>query len=178
MPTAITSGWCILLGSKLNLRQLVLFAMLGALTFAAKMVMAPLPNIEPVSLFVMLFAVTFGKKCLYPIYVYVAMELIHGIDLWTVNYLYIWAILALAAYLLKGMKSPWGWAILSGSFGLLFGFLCTPVYLVTSGLYGAFVWWSNGILFDLLHCAGNFVIALILFVPLRNLLGKLYRNLQ
>ena len=163
--------------SKLSLRQLVLFAMLGALTFAAKMVMALLPNIEPVSLFVMLFAVTFGRKCLYPIYTYVAMELIHGIDLWTINYLYIWVILALAAYLLRHMEKPLGWAILSGTFGLLFGLLCTPVYLVTSGLYGALVWWSNGILFDLAHCAGNFVIALFLFVPLRKLLSKLYSNI-
>ena len=162
----------------MTLRQIVLFGLLGALTFAAKMVMALLPNVEPVSLFVMLFAVTFGKKCLYPIYTYVAMELIHGIDLWTINYLYIWVILAIAAYSLRNMKKPLGWAILSGAFGLLFGLLCTPVYFFTSGIYGALVWWSNGILFDFLHCVGNFVIALVLFVPLRKLLVQLYSTTQ
>ena len=36
--------------------------MLGGLTFAAKVAMAGLPNIEPVSLMVMLFAVIFGAK--------------------------------------------------------------------------------------------------------------------
>ena len=67
---------------KLSLREVVLFGVLGALTFALQVVMAPLPNIEPVSLMVMLFAVTFGKKCIYPTYVYVAMDiLVYGINL-------------------------------------------------------------------------------------------------
>ena len=44
---------------------MVLFAVLGALTFAAKYVMSFLPNIEPVSLMVMLFAGVFGKKWAY-----------------------------------------------------------------------------------------------------------------
>jgi energy-coupling factor transport system substrate-specific component len=58
---------------KLPLREIVLFGVLGALTFALQVVMAPLPNIEPVSLMVMLFAVVFGWKGLYPTYVFVAM---------------------------------------------------------------------------------------------------------
>ena len=77
---------------------MVLFAILGAMTFAAKYVMSFLPNIEPVSLMVMLFAVVFGWKALYPIYLYVLMEvLFYGISLWNINYLYIWAVLAVAA---------------------------------------------------------------------------------
>ena len=69
---------------------MVLFGILGAFTFAAKYVMSFLPNIEPVSLMVMLFAVTFGMKALFPIYLYVAMEvLFFGLGLWNFNYLYI-----------------------------------------------------------------------------------------
>ena len=87
---------------KLTVREMVLFAILGAMTFAAKYVMSFLPNIEPSSLMVMLFAVVFGKKWVYPTYLYVAMEvLFYGINLWTINYLYIWAVLAVAALLLK-----------------------------------------------------------------------------
>ena len=160
--------------SKLNIRELVLFAMLGSLTFCAKVVMMLLPNIEPVSLMVMLFAVTFGKKCIYPIYVYVALELmVYGFNLWSINYLYIWLILAFAAWLLKDTQSALGWAILSGAFGLLFGLLCAPVYLVTGGIGGAVTWWLSGIPFDLMHCAGNFAMALMLFCPMRKRLAKL-----
>lgn len=167
------------LDKKLTLRQTVLFGMLGALTFAAKVAMAGLPNIEPVSLFVMLFAVVFGKKCVYPIYTYVVMEfLFYGLHLWSVNYLYVWAVLAFAAWSLRNMKISFGWALLSAAFGLLFGLLCAPVYIFSGGVGFAVSWWASGIPFDLSHAAGNFVIALVLFVPLRKLLTKLYSNIR
>ena len=173
--TGIPSSWYIPLVKHLTLRQIVLFGMLGALTFAAKVAMAGLPNIEPVSLFVMLFAVVFGKKCLYPIYTYVAMEfLFYGLHLWSINYLYIWLILAIAAGLLREIKHPMMWAVISGAFGLLFGLLCVPVYIVSGGIEFAVSWWISGIPFDITHAIGNFVIALVLFVPLRKLLTKLY----
>ena len=62
--------------AKLVLGDVALFGVLGALTFGAKVAMSWLPNIEPVSLFVMLFAVVFGMKCLYPIYLYVTLEIL------------------------------------------------------------------------------------------------------
>ena len=164
---------------KVTLREMTLFGVLGAMTFAAKYVMAPLPNIEPVSLMVMLFAVTFGKKAVYPIYLYVLLELLFfGIGVWNLMYLYIWAILALAAYLCRSMEKPLDWALLSGGFGLLFGLLCAPVYIFSGGLGFAVSWWASGIPFDLSHAAGNFVIALVLFVPMRKLLTRLYANIH
>ena len=111
----------------LTLRQITLFGMLGALTFGAKVAMAGLPNIEPVSLFVMLFAVTFGWKALYPVYLYVMLEILcYGLGLWNVNYLYAWAILAVASIAMRKLRNPIWWALLSGLFGLSFGLLCCP----------------------------------------------------
>ena len=34
--------------------------------------------------------------------------------------------------------------------------------------------WVSGIPFDLVHCVGNFFMALLLFVPLRKLITRLY----
>ena len=162
----------------LTLREMVLFGLLAAITFAAKMAMAALPNIEPVTLFAMLFTVVFGRKALFPLYIYVALEFIlWPVGLWNLNYLYIWLIPAVAAHFLRNMTSPLGWAILSGTFGLLFGLLSAPVYAVTGGISFAVSWWISGIPYDLLHCAGNFVMALLLFLPLRRLLEGLYRQL-
>lgn len=166
-------------GLKLRLAEVALFGMLGGLTFAAKEVTAFLPNIEPVSLLVMLFAVTFGRKALYPIYIFVLLELVlYGFGLWTIDYLYIWLVLAVAAWLLRNMSHPLAWALLSGVFGLSFGALCTPVCLLIGDWAFAVSWWISGIPFDIAHCAGNFVIALVLFVPLRKLLGNLYHTMQ
>ncbi len=139
---------------------MVLFAILGAMTFAAKYVMSFLPNIEPVSLMVMLFAVVFGWKWVYPVYLYVALEILfYGISLWNINYLYIWA-------------------LLSGIFGLLFGALCGIVDIFIGGFGYALGKWISGIPFDLMHCGGNFVIALLLFNPLRKLLTEQYEKMK
>lgn len=163
---------------KLTLRQVVLFGILAALTFGLKVAMSGLPNIEPVSLMVMLFAVIFGWKALYPIYLYVMMEILfYGIGLWNINYLYIWAVLMIAAMLLRKAESPIFWAILSGVFGLFFGTLCGIVDIFIGGIGYAAAKWVSGIPFDIAHCAGNFVIALLLFRPLRRLLEKLYGKL-
>ena len=160
---------------KLTVREMVLFSILGTMTFAAKYVMSFLPNIEPSSLMVMLFAVVFEKKWVYPTYLYVAMEvLFYGINLWTINYLYIWAVLAVTALLLKDMRSPFGWAMVSGIFGLLFGVLCGIVDVFIGGFSYAVTKWISGIPFDIAHCVGNFFIALVLFKPLRQLMEKLY----
>ena len=160
--------------NKLSLGETVLFGMLGALMFALQVVMAPLPNIEPVSLLVMLFAVIFGWKSLYCVYTFVAMEILfHGIGLWNINYLYIWTVLAVSAIFLRNMEPVLGWALLSGVFGLAFGALCGIVDVFIGGFGYAAAKWVSGIPFDMLHCGGNFAMALVLWQPMRKLLEKL-----
>ncbi len=158
----------------LNARQIALYAMLGAMLFAAKVAMMQLPNIEPVSLLVMLLAGSLGWQGLYPVYLYVFLEFaLWGIHLWSISYLYVWLLLFTAAYALRQMTSPLGWAVLSGGFGLLFGALCAPVYLLTGGWAAALSWWISGLPWDLAHGAGNFVMALVLFRPLQRALEQI-----
>ena len=163
----------------LPLGEVVLFGILGALTFALKFAMAALPNIEPVSLLMMVFGAVFGLKALYPCYVYVAMEILtFGIGTWNVNYLYIWALIVVAAWLMRKTEQPLAWALLGGVFGLFFGAFCAPVDVVIGGWSYAVSKWISGIPFDALHCGGNFVLALIMYKPLRKLLEKLYANMN
>lgn len=180
--TATPLNWYIPLDkqkTKLTIRETVLFGVLGALTFAAKYAMSALPNIEPVSLMVMLFAVLFGWKAVYPVYLYVILEiLVFGLGLWNINYLYIWAILLVVSVLLRKMENPLGWALLSGAFGLAFGALCGIVDVFIGGFAYAAAKWVSGIPFDLLHGAGNFVMALLLFKPMRRLLTTLYERMK
>ena len=46
------------------------------------------------------------------------------------------------------------------------------------GLAFAISKWTTGIYFDILHCLGNFVIAWVLFKPLRTLLERLYVGIK
>ena len=94
---------------KPTLREIALFGILGALTFGAKVAMSFLPNIEPVSLLIMLYAVVFGRKALYPIYLYVLLEILfYGIQLWNINYLYVWLVLAIGAWMLRRSEQQIG----------------------------------------------------------------------
>lgn len=159
---------------RLTTKGIVVLGLLGALMFGAQVVMAPLPNIEPVSLLVMVYTVVFGLQALYPIYTFVLLEcLIYGINLWTINYLYVWAILAVFVWFLRRMDNVLGWAILSAAFGLAFGALCAIVSLFIGGWQFALTWWISGIPFDALHCVGNFFMALVLFKPCRKVLTML-----
>lgn len=164
---------------KLSLQELILFGILGALTFAMKVAMAGLPNIEPVSLTILVYAVVFGWKALYPTYVYVVLEILcFGIGTWNICYLYIWAILAVVGILFRKMEHPLGWAVLSGAYGLLFGALCGIVDIFIGGWGYAAAKWVSGIPFDVAHCVGNFCMAAVLFKPLRNLVDRLYKRMK
>ena len=163
----------------LTVRELVLYTLLGTVMFALKIVMAGLPNIEPVTLSLMVYGAVFGLKALYPAYVYVAMEILYfGLGPWNICYFYIWAIPVVAAILLRNMHAPIGWAVLSGAYGLLFGALCAPVDFLLGDLGYVVAKWVSGLSFDVLHAVGNFVIALLAFAPLRLLLEKLYHKLR
>ena len=60
----------------------------------------------------------------------------------------------------------------------MFGALCGIVDIFIGGFGYAAAKWVSGIPFDLLHCGGNFVIALIIFRPLRTALEKLYGRMK
>ena len=76
------------------------------------------------------------------------------------------------------MEGTLGWAMLSGIFGLAFGALCGIVDVFIGGFGYAVTKWISGIPFDIAHCAGNFVMALVLFNPLRKLLEAQYARMR
>ena len=162
-----------------GLREWILFGILGAMTFALKLGMVLLPNIEPVSLCILVFGAVFGYKALYPVFVYVMLEILcFGLGIWNVYYLYVWPLLVILAISLRQMKQPLAWALVSGVFGLLFGALCGIADAFIGGIGFAVAKWASGIPFDIAHCVGNVIIAMVLFKPLRELLEKLYRNMR
>lgn len=157
-----------------KLLEMIVLALLGALMFGAKMAMAGLANIEPVSILIIVYTAVFGRKALWAVYIYVMLELLlWGIGLWNINYLYVWLVLYVLCRVFRRMETPLGWALLSGAFGLGFGLLCAPVYCVSGGWAFGVSWWISGIPFDVVHCVGNFCMALALWKPLTRGLSRL-----
>ena len=140
---------------------------MGALMFVLKLVLAFLPNIHIGAVLIVITAVYFGWRSLYSVAIYVLLEgLAYGFGIWWISYLYAWPLLAVICVLMRKNESPFMWAIVAAVFGLSFGALCAIPYLFIGGGSMALAYWVNGIPFDLLHCAGNFVLTFVLFKPL------------
>ena len=141
----------------------------------SKMALSGMPNIELTSFWLIMFTLFFGWKIVVVVPVFIFVEgAFYGMHLWWIMYLYAWPLLVLIAWLFRKNTSAIFWAIVSGTFGLMFGALCSIPYFVigissggvAAGLRSAFVWWTAGIPWDFIHCAGNFVIMLVLYRPI------------
>ena len=171
---------------KLAAKDIAVFALCATLMFALKMALMWLPNIHFGALLIIIFTLTYRYKVFYIIYLYALMEiLVFGFNpFWSIGYLYVWSILAGLALLFRRMENPLGWAVLAGAFGLSFGALMAPAYVLISYkpeeyFIGFLGHWITGIPFDIAHCIGNFAICLFLFKPLTKVMNKPYvKNIQ
>ncbi len=159
---------------KTTAKDIAAIGVAAAILLVCQVAMNFLPNIEVVSLFIVLFTQHFERKTLWIIYVFVLIQgLIYGFAMWWFVYLYIWTILYFVTRFLRDMHEPLGWAIVTGLFGLLFGALSSIPTFLTMGFYGGIAYFVQGIIFDLVHCVGNFVIALVLYRPMDRILGRI-----
>lgn len=158
-------------------KDIVIIGILSAILFSIQVGLAFLPNIELVSLLIILYTITLREKTLYIITVFILLEgIFYGFGLWWIHYLYIWFILFLITMVFRKERSPLLWAIISGSFGFLFGALCTIPYFFIGGLQTAFAYWISGVPFDLAHGFANFFITLFLFKPLTRMMDSLNKT--
>ncbi len=154
---------------KLNIKEIAVFGMLGAMMFASKMLMEVLPNIHLLGVFTIATTVVYRQKALYPIYIYVILNgLIAGFNVWWVPYLYIWTILWGATMLLpKNMPKkakPFIYSGLCGLHGFLYGILYAPAQALFFGLSfeATVAWVVAGFPFDLIHGISNILCGLLI----------------
>lgn len=153
-----------------SVRDIVLLPLLSAMLIVFQVVLAPLPNIEVVSLLIIVYTLFYRCKALVIIYIFAAAEIaIYGFGFWSFTYLYVWTVLWAVIMLLPRNLHPVLYAVVSGAFGLFFGTLCVLAYVAIGDFGMALSSWLSGLSFDLLHCVGNFFIALFLFRPLYSL---------
>lgn len=152
-------------------RSLVLSALMAAMMLLGKQFMSGLPNIEPVSLFILLFTLELPRQTPLAIGCFVLLQgVLYGFGIWWAMYLYVWYILMLVVLLFRKIDHPLFWAVICGLYGLAFGGLCSLVYFFIWDGSAVLAWWLAGLQFDLYHMAGNFVLTLFLYLPLRRCL--------
>ncbi len=164
---------------RVRLREIILLTLLGVLMYVSQVVMAGLPNIEIVSLLIIIITRKFGLYAFISVYVFVGCEILtYGIGIWNINYLYVWALLCILVYLIRRIDSLVLYMLISAIFGLLFGTLCSVPYFLTGGVAMGVANIISGIGFDLLHCGGNFILTLLLYKPLSQVLEKALKPLE
>ena len=169
------------LTSKISTSNITLVGMMAAVIEVSKMALAFLPNIELTSFWLIMFTLFFGWKVFLVVPVFILIEgCIYGFGLWWGMYLYVWPLLVLITWKFRREESVWFWSVVSGIFGLCFGFLCSVPYAVIGaadglrqGLHAGFSWWVAGIPWDIGHCAGNFVLMLVLYRPIRSIMNRI-----
>ena len=161
---------------KLTIREMAVFAMLGALMYASKIIMEVAPNVHLLGVFTIAFTVVYRKKALYPIYTYVLLNGIFcGFATWWIPYLYLWTVLWGAAMLLPkripAKMRPLVYMLLCAAHGFLFGTLYAPAQALLYGLRfrGMIAWIVAGLPWDFVHGVSNFFCG-ILIVPIVKIL--------
>ena len=154
-------------GNRLQIREICILSLMGALIFATKAALASIPNVNLNAVLIILTVVFFGWKAMYTVGVYVMLEgLVFGISVWWFSYLYAWPTVTAFLILFRKNRSPLIWATLAGLYGLLFGPLMYILYFMVNGWHLVFSMWVAGIPYDLVHCVSNFVLTLVLYRPL------------
>lgn len=163
---------------KLNIKEMAVFGMLGALMFASKKLMEFLPNVHLLGVFIIAFTVVYRLKALYPIYIYVVLDgIFSGFNLWWIPYLYIWTLLWGAVMLLPKKlpkkAKPFVYMALCGLHGFLFGILYAPAQAIFFRLSfdATLTWIAAGLPFDIVHGISNLVCGMLI-CPIIALLRK------
>lgn len=154
---------------KLNIKEIAIFSMLGALMYGSKVLMDALPNIHLIGVFIISMTVVYRRKALYPIYIFVFLTgLLGGFNIWWVPYLYIWTVLwAMTMLLPKNMSkkvAPFVYMAICGFHGFAYGILYAPAQALFYGydFKGMLTWIAAGLPFDITHGISNLLCGLLI----------------
>ena len=168
--------------SRISVRELAIFAMLGTIMFCGDILMEWAPNIHFVGVFTVVYTVVYRARALIPLYLYVLLIGVYqGFGIWWIPYLYVWTVLWGVIMLLpRHMPRKVAiavYAVVCALHGLSFGVLYAPFQAWAFGLTwkGMLAWVAAGFPFDAIHAAGNFAGG-FLVLPMAELLCRLEKK--
>lgn len=168
---------------KLNIYDVACIGMWAAMSFAVKIILAPVANIELVSLLLCTFTVVMGlERGVLTAVIFTTITVFesayYGTGDWILLYYINFSLLAVVSRVfLRSGENEIRAALLLGLFGLLFDVPSAAIKLFLFGPVYAFSYLISGIPFDIIHGAANFVSALFLYKPICAALYKLRNNI-
>lgn len=160
----------------MKIRDIALIGILSATITAGKLALSFIPNVEIVTLLFIVYTIVFGvRKSLLVSVVFSTTEiLIYGLSTWLLGYYLIWSLLIIiTGSMRKKVKSEYAYATIGAVFGYAFGMFFAVIESIFYGLAYGWVYWLRGIPFDLVHGTSNFIIILVLYRSMINILTKL-----
>ncbi len=156
-------------------RRVVLISVLGALIGVSRIPFAPLPNIQPCTFLIMMAGLAFGAESGFLVGVMTAAisNVFLGQGYWTIWQMLAWGLVGAMSSYLRPLLLRTGdegvylniraAAIVSALFGIMYGFIMdTSTFLMffPLGIYTYVAVLLSGMLFNILHAAGNFYFTL------------------
>lgn len=168
---------------KLTVKELTIYAMLGTLMYASKVIMEFVPNVHLLGVFTVALTVVYRKKALYPIYIFVILTgILNGFATWWIPYLYLWTVLwGIVMILPKKIPKkvqPIVYMIVCAAHGILYGTLYAPAQAILFGLSfkGMITWIIAGLPWDFIHGVSNFFCG-VLIMPMISALRTAERGI-
>lgn len=159
---------------KINLKELTLYSLLGAVMYISKILLEFLPNVHLLGVLTVAYTVVFRKKALYPIYAFVLIiGVLNGFSVWWVPYLYLWTVLWGAAMLVPRFKNKYVYAtilaVVCSLHGFLYGTLYAPFQAIAFGLdfKGTIAWIIAGLPWDAVHGVSNLFLGALIMPAVR-----------
>lgn len=168
---------------KLTVKELTIYAMLGTLMYASKVIMEFVPNVHLLGVFTVALTVVYRKKALYSIYIFVILTgILNGFATWWIPYLYLWTVLwGIVMILPKKIPKkvqPIVYMIVCAAHGILYGTLYAPAQAILFGLSfkGMITWIIAGLPWDFIHGVSNFFCG-VLIMPMISALRAAERGI-
>ena len=168
---------------KLTVKELTIYAMLGTLMYASKVIMEFVPNVHLLGVFTVALTVVYRKKALYPIYIFdILTGILNGFATWWIPYLYLWTVLwGIVMILPKKIPKkvqPIVYMIVCAAHGILYGTLYAPAQAILFGLSfkGMITWIIAGLPWDFIHGVSNFFCG-VLIMPMISALRAAERGI-
>ncbi|HBY89910.1 MAG: ECF transporter S component [Ruoffia tabacinasalis] len=156
-----------------TVKRLAVLALLTALCHIGRIAFQFIPNVQPVTVILIIITLTMGTLdgLLVAITSMVISNMLLGMGPWTLYQIMAYGIIVLLTSALKALYNRLKdhqsarrviFALFAGATGLIYGFVISLFSSQMFGVVNFWVYYAQGITFDLMHAAGNVAFFLVL----------------